>query len=227
MTLVRPTFVDAEQVAWERDEPERTEQQAVEAMTAPHEPRPSVDGRSIPSGSSTHLEGNKIRMVLKRGQRVSGGGFLDLRELAAEKPVLCIFRIREFQSPTPATGFDGTNVPVVADVLVCDGPRKGEVHLGEQIIGAFTAALRGVPNPKKDRGIGVLPPENAVGDELVLRVDVINRGKANAGAVGNEPSDADYAAAEQVHADGAGWDVAPQGAPEREPVAAGASKRPW
>jgi len=167
-------------------------------------------------------------MTLKRGQRVSGG-FLDLRELAFDKPVLCIFRIREFEAPTPATGFDGTNVPVIADLLICDGPRKGEVHLGEKFLGAITASLRGVPNPNKNKGINVLPPENAVGDELVLRVDVLNKGKSNAGAVGNEPSDADYAAAELVHADGAGWATAPQAAAEREPVAAGVggAKRPW
>jgi hypothetical protein len=161
-------------------------------------------------------------MALKRGQRIGGGGFLDLRDLAADAPVLCIFRIREFEQAEKATGFDGMNVPVIADVLICDGPRKGEVHPGERFIGAITAALRGVPNPKKDKGVGVLPPENLVGDELVLRVDVINRGKPNAGAVGNEPSDADYAAAEAVHADGKGWDGA------AEPVGAGAGKsRPW
>lgn len=168
-------------------------------------------------------------MALKRGQRIGSGGFLDLRELAADGPVLCIFRIVEFEAPEKATGFDGTNVPVVADVLICDGPRKGEVHLGERFLGAITAALRGVPNPKKDKGIGVLPPETAVGDELVFRVDVINRGKPNAGAVGNAPSDADYAAAEVMHADGKGWEVAPS---RREPVGAaagGGSKAtpPW
>lgn len=171
-------------------------------------------------------------MALKRGQRIGGGGFLDLRELAADKPVLCIFRIREFEAAEKASGFDGTNVPVIADVLICDGPRKGEVHRGERFIGAITAALRGVPNPKKDKGIGVIPPENEVGDELVLRVDVINRGKANAGAVGNEPSDADYALAEEVHADGKGWDGADDSASRApEPAMAGASggaaKRPW
>lgn len=165
-------------------------------------------------------------MALKRGQRIGGGAFLDLRELAADGPVLCIFRIRGFEAAEKASGFDGTNVPVVADVLICDGPRKGEVHLNERFFGAITAPLRGVPNPKKDKGIGVLPPENAVGDELVLRVNVINRGKSNAGAVGDEPSDADYAAAEAVHAGGKGWESA-----EPEPVGAGAgagaSKRPW
>ena len=170
-------------------------------------------------------------MALKRGQRIGGGGFLDLRELAADKPVLCIFRIREFEAAEKASGFDGVNVPVIADVLICDGPRKGEVHLGERFIGAITAPLRGVPNPKKDKGIGVIPPENEVGDELVLRVDVINKGKPNAGAVGNEPSDADYAAAEEAHADGKGWEGA-NGPAEREPATAGAAaggaaKRPW
>ncbi len=170
-------------------------------------------------------------MALKRGQRIGGGGFLDLRELAADKPVLCIFRIREFEAAEKASGFDGTNVPVIADVLICDGPRKGEVHLGERFIGAITAPLRGVPNPKKDKGIGVIPPENEVGDELVLRVDVINKGKANAGAVGNEPSDADYAVAEEMHADGKGLKVddstSSTPAPAMASAGGGAAKRPW
>lgn len=166
-------------------------------------------------------------MALIKGKRIGGGGFLDLKELAADGPVLCIFRIREFEAAEKASGFDGTNVPVIADVLICDGPRKGEVHAGERFIGAICAPLRGVPNPSVKKGIGALPPENAVGDELVLRVNVINRGKPNAGAVGDEPSDADYVAAQAMHADGKGWDV-----PEREPVGAGAGaggngKRPW
>jgi hypothetical protein len=172
-------------------------------------------------------------MALKRGQRIGGGGFLDLRELAADGPVLCVFHIREFEAAEKATGFDGTNVPVIADVLICDGPRKGQVHRGEKFLGAITAALRGVPNPKKDKGIGVLPPENEVGDEIVLRVDVINKGKANAGAVGNEPSDADCEAADALYEGMGGkqvWTANGAAAPEREPVAAaagGASKRPW
>lgn len=172
-------------------------------------------------------------MALKRGARIGGGGFLDLRELADDGPVVCIFRICQFEPAEKATGFAGTNVPVISDVLICTGPRRGEVHLGERFIGAITGPLRGVARPNETKGVGVLPPETAVGDEIVLTVKVINRGKSNAGAVGDEPSDADYAAAEAVHAQGKGWETAgPDGA--REPVGAGAGaasggarKKPW
>ncbi len=168
-------------------------------------------------------------MALKRGQRVNGGGFLDLKELADDGPVICIFRVVEFCEDEP--GDFGRLVPVVADVLICSGRHEGEVHLGEKFIGGITAPLRGVPNPNKAKGIGVLPPENKVGDEVVLRVKVTNKGKGNAGAVGDEPSDAEYDTAERVHADGKGWDNVPASAPaEREPASAGAGggkSRPW
>lgn len=163
-------------------------------------------------------------MTLKRGKRL-GGAFLDLRELADDGPVLCIFRVREFHAPEKATGFDGLNLPVTADVLVCDGPRKGEVHLGEKFIGAITAPLRGVRNPKRDEA--PRPAETAIGEEIVLRIKVLNKGKSNAGAVGDEPSDTEMAAAEAIHQGGAAWNVAPANgsAAAQEPVAAGG--RPW
>jgi hypothetical protein len=167
-------------------------------------------------------------MTLTRGKRL-GGAFLDLKELAADGPVVCVFRVREFQAPEKATGFDGVNLPVIADVLICDGPRKGEVHLGERFIGAITAPLRGVRNPKRSEQ--PQPPETAVGDEIVLRVKVVNAGKANAGAVGDEPSDSEMAAAEAVHANGAGWNAAPMngnGATQQSAAAgAGGGQRPW
>lgn len=167
-------------------------------------------------------------MALTKGKRL-GGGFLDLKEVAADGPVVCIFRVVEFCDDEP--GDFGRLVPVVADLLICDGPRKGEVHLGERFIGGITAPLRGVPNPNKAKNIPVLPPENAIGQEVVLRVKVTNPGKGNAGAVGDEPSDSEMAAAEAVYQDGAAWHAAPtNGAPVAgEPVGAGAGggKRPW
>lgn len=161
----------------------------------------------------------------------TGGSFLDLKELAADGPVLCVFRVREFQAPEKATGFDGINLPVIADVLICDGPNTGQVHLGERFIGAITSTLRGVRNPRTAKGEQPQPPTTQVGAEIVARVKVLNAGKANAGAVGDEPSDAEFAAVEQVYAGGAAWNVEPQNtaAAAQQSVGAGAgtSGRPW
>jgi hypothetical protein len=166
-------------------------------------------------------------MALTKGKRL-GGAFLDLKEVAADGPIVMIFRVVEFCDDEP--GDFGRIVPVVADVLIVDGPRKGEVHPGEKFIGGITAPLRGVPNPNKAKNIPLLPPENEAGQEIVLRVKVTNPGKGNAGAVGDEPSDSEMAAAEAVYADGAGWKNAPApGAGEKVGAGAGGGKsdRPW
>lgn len=165
-------------------------------------------------------------MALQRAKR-TGGGFLDLRDLAADGPVLAVFRIVEFHPAEKATGFDGVNLPVTADVLICSGPRTGEVHLGERFIGAITSTLRGVRNPKTAKGEQPQPPETAVGDEIVARIKVLNQGKPNAGAVGDEPSDTEFAAVEQVYNGGAAWDAAPANTAAPQPAAVGASDRPW
>lgn len=157
----------------------------------------------------------------------TGGDFLDLKELCAESggTVLAVFRIREF--PAAEKGDFGPILPVIADVLVCSGPREGEVHAGERFIGAITGTLRGVKNPKRDEPIPA--PATAPGSEIAGRLKVINEGKGNASAVLDTPSDVEYAAIEKVHADGAGWTTAqvsvPAQASNGEPVAAGT--RPW
>lgn len=162
-------------------------------------------------------------MALTRGKRL-GGAFLDLKELAADGPVVVIFRLVEFCDDEP--GDFGRITPVIADVLIVDGPRKGEVHPGERFIGGITAPLRGVPNPNKAKNVPLLPPETEVGQEIVLRVKVTNPGKGNAGAVGDEPSDSEMAAAETVHQDGKGWgNAAAQSNGAAQP--AGAGGRPW
>lgn len=169
-------------------------------------------------------------MAPKKGKRLNGG-FLDLKELAADGPVLCIFHIREFCEDEP--GDFGRLVPVVADVFVADGPRAGEVHPGERFIGGITAPLRGVPNPNKQKNIGVLPPENEIGDEIVLRVKVNNPGKGNAGAVGDEPSDTEFKAAIAAYEKAGGeaiWSAVPAQRNGQEPAAAastGGGQRPW
>ena len=168
-------------------------------------------------------------MALEKGKRLSGA-FLDLKELADAGPVVCAFRIVDFPADEP--GDFGTITPVIADVLICDGPRKGEVHPGEKFIGGITAPLRGVPNANKMKNIPVLPPETHVGQEIVLRVKVNNKGRGNAGAVGDEPSDSEMTAAVTLYDQLGGealWTTVPA---QREssngaaqPAAAGG--RPW
>lgn len=167
-------------------------------------------------------------MALTKGKRL-GGAFLDLKEVADKGPVVCIFRLVEYLEDEP--GDFGRITPVVADVLICDGPRKGEVHPGERFIGGITAPLRGVPNPNKLKNIPLLPPETEIGQEIVLRVKVTNKGKSNAGAVGDEPSDSEMEAAEAVYEGMGGealWSAAQSSA---EPVGAGVGggerKKPW
>lgn len=145
-------------------------------------------------------------MALQRATRTAGD-FLDLKQVAADGPVLVIFRIREFMAAEP--GDFGPALPVVADALIASGPRAGEMHMAETFRFAITSCLRGVPNPKK--GEPIPAPAVAIGAEIVARVKVINAGKANAGAVGDEPSDAEYAAAEAIYAQvgGEGWRPAP------------------
>ena len=165
-------------------------------------------------------------MALQKAKR-TGGGFLDLRELAADGPVLAVFRVQEFQA-AEKNDFGNYNLPVIADVLICSGPRAGEVHLGERFIGAVTSTLRGVTNPKP--GEQPSAPVTEVGDEIVGRIKVVVRGKNPPFAGVDEPSDTEMAAVEQVYDGGGAWAAGTSAAAEREPVAAGAgggSKRPW
>lgn len=163
-------------------------------------------------------------MALQRAIK-TGGSFLDLKELAIDGPVLCVFRVKEFHAAEKATGFDGVNLPVIADVLVCSGPATGEVHLDERFIGAITSVLRGVRNPRTAKGEQPQAPTTQVGAEIVARVKVLNAGKPNAGAVGDEPSDAEFAAVEAVYQNGAAWNAVPAQRVS-EPAGAGGN-RPW
>lgn len=169
-------------------------------------------------------------MALTKGKRV-GGAFLNLKELARDcGPTLVIFRIKEHLPAEKATGFAGVNCPVIADAAIASGPRQGEVWLAERFIGAITGPLRGVPNAKEMKN--VLPPETSVGEEIVLRVKLVNEGKSNEGAVGDEPSDPEMEAADKVYADGAIWNAASSGNGSTngaaQPAAAGAGGgRPW
>ena len=167
---------------------------------------------------------------IKKAERVNGG-FFSLKDLAQNGPVLVLFRIVDFLAPEPVSstaGYKGTNVPVIADAIVCDGDRKGEVHLSEKFMGSITAQLRGVPNPRADKGIGVIDPVNEVGEYVLARVSVLNPGKSNESAVGDTPSDADVAAV-SAWFDESMWEAeAPQLATAgASTAAAAASDKPW
>lgn len=168
---------------------------------------------------------------ITKAKRVAGG-FFSLKDLAENGPVLVLFRIVDFLAPEAAQGFDGTNVPVVADAIVASGPRKGEVHLSEKFMGSITAQLRGVPNPRASKGIGVLAPETRPGQYVLARVKVLNPGKSNAAAAGDEPSDVELAAVSEWFREDM-WNVptaqlAGVGASSTPAAAAAAaSDKPW
>jgi hypothetical protein len=163
-------------------------------------------------------------MALKSAVK-TGGDFLDLKELAADGPVLAVFRIREFQMPEK--GEFGYLLPVVADVFIVDGDQAGELHPNEKQIGAITSALRGVRNPNAAKGEQPQAPVNEVGDEIAVRIALKNAGKNNAFVVGDEPSKTEMAAIEKAYEAAGGallWN--------KEPAMAGAAApsgeaRPW
>jgi hypothetical protein len=166
---------------------------------------------------------------IKKAER-TGGAFFSLKDLAENGPVLVLFRIIDFLAPEKAQGFDGTNVPVIADAVVCDGPRKGEVHLSEKFMGSITAQLRGVANPKaptieRPKGIPVSPPETEVGDLILARIKVMNPGKSNASAAGDPPSDADVDAVGAWYTPDV-WNT-PEAAEATAAATSAASDKPW
>lgn len=143
-------------------------------------------------------------MALKMATR-TGGDYLNLTNLAKDGgPFLAVFRIVEFHPAAPGD-YGYPIVPVIADVLICSGPAKGEVHLAERIFGAPTSTLRGVKNPTKDHP-EALPPVNEVGDEIVVRVEYVERKGSQPFAGLNVPSDVEFEAVAKVHADGKGWE---------------------
>ena len=144
-------------------------------------------------------------MAVKSATRVAGD-FLDLRDLAANGPVLAVFRIKGFL-PAEPDNFKRNTYPVLADVFIVDGPRKGEVHLDETFKFAPANVLRGVSGKESDAGA---QPTNQVGDEIACRVNMVEK-KGSQPFVGlDTPSATELAAIEQVYGDGvAAWNAAP------------------
>lgn len=154
----------------------------------------------------------------------TGGDFLDFRMLcddAEDGVVLVMCRIREFHEAE--SGDFGPILPVTTDVLICSGAQAGELHPDEKIIGAPTSTLRGVKNGKKMSE--VRDPVNEIGDELMIRVELIQRGKGQPFVAFNVPSQAEEKAMLEIYEAKGGeslWDDSAKA--EREPVAAGAGK---
>lgn len=174
-------------------------------------------------------------MALQRGTKV-GGDYLDLAELAADGPILAVFRLVEFCPPEPGD-YGAYKVPVIADVLICNGPTIGEVHRAERFFGAPSGPLRGVKNPKKDEHPPFPAPVHPIGAELVFRITRKAPKGSNPFVALDEPSDADMNAVAAVYRDGAAWNAQPAAAQAQpaagEPAMAGAAAggetngRPW
>lgn len=160
-----------------------------------------------------------------------GGSYLDLKELTASGPQLVGFRVLEFhpQEQKLHNGAMLISVPVTADAVILSGSRTGELWPAQKFIGAITAALRGVKNPRLDptKPIPFSEPVFPVGKELVVRVKIHNNG-----AVGDPASPAELAEANAIYAKlGAEklWDredLIALAASEREPVGAGVGAAP-
>ena len=143
-------------------------------------------------------------MAVKEAARVSsGGGYIDLRELAGETKskspddgTLAIFRIVEFEDPEK-TDY-GWDMPVVADVAVIDcahdDEQSGKVWRSQRIRFSPVWVLRGHARPDAKVKLRDLPePVNEVGDEIITRIQ--RKGQGEGFPVLQVPSKADKAAA--------------------------------
>lgn len=174
----------------------------------------------------------------------TGGGFLDFKDLVTRSngPVFIFARVQEFKEKETGTKRSerGPILPVVADIFIATGPDAGQLRPMEEIIGAPTAALRGVKNPSAKNGWAIAEPVNEVGVPYAFIVSIGNN-------AGNDYVQFDIpkgAHRDQANAlyekfgDDELWNGAPAEVPaqrgeeaEGEPVGAGAgggaSKKPW
>lgn len=118
------------------------------------------------------------------GQPTStGGAFLDFKDLVtrSDGPVFIFARIHEFKASESGTKRSerGPIVPVVADIFVATGPDAGQLHPMEEIIGAPTAALRGVKNPSAKNNWTIAEPMNELDTTYPFMVSIgTNAGNA-------------------------------------------------
>ena len=103
----------------------------------------------------------------------------------AKAHTLAVCRITEFQDAEQMQ--NGTVMPVVFDLLFVSGVDKGQVLKGERQIG---------------KGItGTLRAGNAVGDDVVVRMEIGKRG-ATEYVMFQVPSDPEFAAVEKLYTKG-------------------------
>lgn len=159
-------------------------------------------------------------MAIKSAQSV-GGEFVDFRGLAANGPVLGLFRIRQYL-PAEPDNYRRNTYPVIADIMICDGPRTGEIHTAENIKFSIAHALRGTTVKDADNGV---PPVNGPGEEVAGRIVLVDKPGKNP-FIGLDPVSAtELAAIENVRAQlgGDNWGLATAGIPaQAAPVPAAA-----
>lgn len=172
----------------------------------------------------------------------TGGDFLDVRKETEKGPRLLAFRILDLDVPPedgdfkdPQTGEWKKVYPVVADVMVIDGPNEGVVYRGKTYKYAITNALRGAS--QDDPNYTTYP-----GKEIAVRAERSKKKGVSTNTVwGNEPSDAELEKIEEVFARWGGWEggrkpedvaaeaagvTAPAGVPANGRGAVGAPTRP-
>lgn len=171
----------------------------------------------------------------------TGGSFLDFKDLIARSdgPVFIFAKVHEFKAPETGTKRSerGPILPVVTDIFIATGPDAGQLRPMEEIIGAPTAALRGVKNPSTKNGWAIAEPVNEVGVPYPFVVSIGNNA-GNDFVKFDVPRGAHLEQAETLYAkygddelwSGAAAEVpAPRTESAGEPVGAGAgaSKKPW
>lgn len=167
----------------------------------------------------------------------TGGGYLDFKDLVTRSngPVFIFARVKEFKAPETGTKRSerGPILPVVADIFIATGPDAGQLRPEEEIIGAPTAALRGVKNPSAKNQWTISEPVNEVGVPYAFVVSIGNNA-GNDYVQFDVPKGAHADQAEALYAkygDDELWSGAPAEVPAQraeEPVGAGAgSKKPW
>jgi hypothetical protein len=141
---------------------------------------------------------------------VQSGSFTDLSELAKDV-TLVVFRVKQLLPERPSQFAGKALQPVLADMLICSGPRAGEVTRDDDIIGAgVTGALRRagegkdvaarlevVKQPGRNPYVGA---QTCTPEQLAVIEPVYNDGKGfdapapvlqNAGAVSSQVDDDD------------------------------------
>lgn len=127
-------------------------------------------------------------------QNASGGSYTDLDELARDKTIV-VFRVRELLPERPSQ-FPGNSImPVLADMLICSGPRTGEVTRNDDIIGA------GVTGTLRRAGAGA---------DVAARLEVIQQQGRRAYVGAQTCTEDELATAMKVYDDGRGFDAKTQ-----------------